>query len=170
MPTCQNEMRKLGDLVNFKSATTHQQDNTRSRKRSPTITHPRTQLCQAWVGTALGTPLGSKPAALWASLLTSDWQPPHKAGPGNQPDCHGSQPATTEENTQFTEGATLENITLVTRGECTSEAHRTLFTRGHFSKYGKFNQHTRYTEIKTANQTKQGNRGTRSKRRNKIKS
>ena len=48
-------------------------------------------------------------------------------------------------------GALLEYIALLNRGERTSRIYRTFPTKGHFFKIGKFNQPTRYIEMKTVN-------------------
>ena len=106
---------------------------------------------------ALGSPGVSQPVALRPAPPTSGQQSLHKAKPGNQPERRPTKPTRPPTVSNLSQqkdpcnptGGTLEHTALVIRWACTAGTHRTS-TKGHFSKVGKGNQTTRYTEIKTA--------------------
>lgn len=106
---------------------------------------PEPSSAHQWLITSPGNLQGSA----GSHLMTRPQQwlvAPTQRGPSNQvgqrdqphlQTIHSSQSATIEGPMQPTLGASLEQITLMIRGECISRVHRTSSIKGHFSKVGK---------------------------------
>lgn len=117
-----------------------QRADMKFRIPGPTIT-PVTSSAHLWASNSPGISGAPEPATMSpCPLRPSSLQPPHKAEPGNQLDLGPATPTRPsailnlpqQKNHAGHMRAPLEDIALVTRGECTAGAHGISTIKGHF--------------------------------------